>query len=101
MRDPRRPTYRLPPGPTALWDWMERRVLNQREAARVLGVHYMSLNQMLRGKRKPGLTNALLIEKRAGIPAGLWARTRVSAPKRRKSVAAVTVNNESAYSHAD
>lgn len=67
---------KLPPGPEALWDWMERRGLNQREAAEVLGIHYVSLNQFLHGRR-PGLAIALRIEQHAGIAPGVWMRTRV------------------------
>ena len=78
---------------------MDRRGLNQRESAKVLGVHYMSLNQMLKGHRKPGLANALLIEQRAGIPACLWVRTRVSQAKRRKSTPPVSENKQTGYRH--
>jgi len=73
------------PGVAALWDWMERRRLNQREAAQILGLHFMSLNQILHGHRRPGLAIALRIEAHAGVPAGIWLRTAVRATKRRKT----------------
>ena len=54
-------------GAVALRDWMVRRGLNQREAAKVLAVHYMCLNQYLSGKRRPQLAVALRIEAHAGL----------------------------------
>lgn len=94
-----RPTH-LAPGPEALWDWMTRRGLNQRETAKTLGLHYMSLNQFLLGHRKPGLANALLIERHTGIPAGIWVRTRVSVQKRRKADIGATANKQTGYQRA-
>lgn len=93
-----RPTH-LAPGSEALWDWMDRRGFNQREAAEVLEIHFMSLNQILRGSRKPGLAIALRIERHAGIPAGIWLRTRVSATRRRKSETPVTTDKQVGNSH--
>jgi len=87
-------------GAVALRDWMVRRGLNQREAAKVLAVHYMCLNQYLSGKRRPQLAVALRIEAHAGVSAGLWALTSVSASKRRKSRALLTGDKQSAYGHA-
>lgn len=69
---------KLPPGPTALWDWMERMGLDQRQTAEMLGIHFVSLNQYLHGDRKPGLAVALRIERHTGINPGVWVRTQVS-----------------------
>jgi transcriptional regulator with XRE-family HTH domain len=87
-------------GATALWDWMERRGLNQREAAKVLELHFMSLNQYLHGHRRPGLAAALRIERHTGLPAGIWMRTPVSEKKRRKSGATVNADKQMAYGYA-
>ena len=69
---------KLPPGPDALWDWMERRGLDQRETAQLLGIHFVSLNQILHGDRRPGLAIAMRIERHTGINPGVWLRTPVS-----------------------
>lgn len=68
---------KMKPGPEALWDWMERRGLNQAEAAQLLHVHHVSLNQILMGRRRPGLAIAMRIERHTGINPGLWLRTTV------------------------
>lgn len=81
---------------------MERRDLNQREAAKVLGIHYMCLNQYLQvgaRRRTPGLASALRIQEKTGIPVTIWALTTVSAPKKRKIERAPSDNKQGAYSH--
>lgn len=57
---------------------MERRGLDQRETATLLGIHFVTLNQILHGDRRPGLAIALRIEAHTGINPGLWMRTQVS-----------------------
>lgn len=97
------PTSDLPnltPGAKALLGWLARMKLDQRAGAQVLGVHYMSLNQILRGKRKPGLAVALRIERHTGLPAGIWLRTAVSGTKRRKSDTSTSTNKHAAYDYA-
>lgn len=92
------------PGQKALRDWMERRDMNQREAAKVLGIHYMCLNQYLQigeRRRQPGLASALLIQDKTGIPMSIWALTKVSVTRRRKTNRPVTENKQAAYSHVD
>jgi plasmid maintenance system antidote protein VapI len=69
---------KLTPGAAALWDWMERRGLNQQEAAVILGIHYITLNQVLQMRRVPALTTAVLIERQTGIVPAVWARTGVN-----------------------
>lgn len=54
---------------------MKRSRINQREAARIIGVHYTFLNQILAGRRTPGLANAVTIERETGIPVAAWAPT--------------------------
>ena len=57
---------------------MERRGFDQREAAQFLGIHYMTLNQILHGRYRPGLAIAVRIERSTGINPGIWLRTWVS-----------------------
>lgn len=87
-------------GAIALRDWKDRRGLNQREAAKVLGVHYMCLNQYLLGRRLPGLAVALRIEREAGVSAGLWTRTVVSGTRKRKAKTNGNDYKHAAYGHA-
>jgi len=56
--------------------WIKRSELTQRAAARLLGIHYTYLNQILTGRRSPGLTNAANIEAITGIPGLAWVTTR-------------------------
>ena len=55
--------------------WLGRSGLTQRAAARLLGMHYTHLNQILRGRRTPALANAVRIERETGISAGAWVPT--------------------------
>lgn len=77
---------KLPPGPNALWDWMDRMGFDQRQTAQLLGIHFVSLNQILHGDRRPGLAIAMRIERHTGINPGIWLRTPV-----RESRSAVAV----------
>lgn len=66
-------------GRDRLAQWLERSKLNQREAAVLLGMHYTHLNQILSGRRTPGLANAVQIEQKTGIPAEAWLASEVGA----------------------
>jgi transcriptional regulator with XRE-family HTH domain len=57
--------------------WLDRSKLNQREAAVLLGMHFTHLNQILSGRRTPGLANAVTIERATGIPAEAWLASEV------------------------
>ncbi len=57
---------------TRLADWIERTKVSQRHAAKLLGMHFTFLNNVLTGRRVPGLTNAVKIERVTGIPAVSW-----------------------------
>lgn len=46
--------------------------MNQREAADVLGVHPVVLNEWLKGHKTPGLENAVGIEQVTGISVESW-----------------------------
>lgn len=55
--------------------WLDRSHLNQREAARIIGMHFTHLCQILAGRRSPGLANAIAIERETGIPVEAWVPT--------------------------
>lgn len=58
-----------------LRDWMERSKLTQRAAARLLGMHYTFLSQLLNDLRTPALGTAVRIERITGIPVEAWMPT--------------------------
>lgn len=62
-------------GRTQLADWIARRGVNQREAARILGMNFTNLNHLLNGRRRAGLAVAIQIERCTGIPAESWLPT--------------------------
>jgi len=57
--------------------WMTRSRVNQREAAKIIGMDHTFLNQILSGRRFPALANAVRIERITGIPAEAWLATAV------------------------
>lgn len=63
-------------GRIQLAEWIERRDVNQREAARILEMDFTVLNKILLGHRTPGLATALAIEQRTGIVVESWMPTR-------------------------
>jgi transcriptional regulator with XRE-family HTH domain len=62
-------------GREQLADWIERRGMNQREAARILGMDFTVLNKILLGHRTPGLATALAIQRHTGISVEVWMPT--------------------------
>lgn len=59
-------------GPEQLKEWMHRRQFLQREAAEHLGFDETYVSQILGRRRRPGLDNAIIIERRTGIPVEAW-----------------------------
>jgi transcriptional regulator with XRE-family HTH domain len=59
-------------GRERLAQWIERSKLNQVEAARIIGIDPTQLSQILVGKRRPGLDNAVKIEAKTGIVVEAW-----------------------------
>lgn len=60
--------------------WMGRAKLTQRAAAKLLGIHYTFLNQLLsvsNKRRSPALATAVTIERVTGIPVEAWMPTAV------------------------
>lgn len=64
-------------GPEQLRDWMQRRQVNQTEAAELLGITAVFLSQLLNSKRQPGLGNAVKIERMTGISVESWLLNEV------------------------
>lgn len=63
-----------------LREWITRSRLTQREAAKLLGIHYTFLSQILNRsgrKRSPALATAVRIEQVTGIPVEAWVPTDV------------------------
>ena len=60
-------------GADQLRDWMERRGFNQTETATYLAFDMPYISQLVNGARNPGLTNAVHIERKTGIPVEAWA----------------------------
>lgn len=65
-------------GPEQFRDWMERRGVNQREAAELLSITDVFVSQILNNVRTPGLANAVKIERLTGIPVESWLLTELS-----------------------
>jgi len=59
-------------GATRLRAWLVREHYSQRELAAACQMHYTHINQILSGRRNPGLAIATRIEKLTKIPASIW-----------------------------
>lgn len=59
-------------GREQLTDWMKRRGLTARETAAQFGWDETFVSKIVRGERRPGLTNAVKIERETGIPVAAW-----------------------------
>lgn len=60
-------------------DWMARRQVNQRQAAKMLGWHWTVLWKILSGRRRPTITRAIQIQQLTGISVEAWLPTNVGA----------------------
>lgn len=60
-------------GPDELRDWMRRRGFTQADAARYLDYEESLMSKILNGQHRPGLQNAVNIERLTGIPVEAWA----------------------------
>lgn len=60
-------------GAEQLLRWMKRRRFSQTEAAEYFGFDRHYLNKIIKGHKRPGLDNAVLIEQRTGIPVKSWS----------------------------
>jgi transcriptional regulator with XRE-family HTH domain len=70
-------TTTAPTGSERLAQWIERGKLSQVEAARIIGIDKTQLSQILNDKRRPGLDNAVRIERATGISVEAWVPTPV------------------------
>lgn len=68
-------------GAKQLQEWMDRRwplsERKAREAAEHFGWDESFISQLLRGDRRPGLTNAIKIERKSGIPVEAWVSSEL------------------------
>lgn len=62
-------------GQEQLRAWLERSKLTQRAGAKLLGIHYTFLSQILRTDRSPALATAVRIERLTGVPVEAWMPT--------------------------
>lgn len=62
-------------GREQLADWIVRCHLTQRNAAVKLGLHFTTLNKILSGCRRPGLSIAIQLQRLAGVPVEAWTPT--------------------------
>lgn len=60
-----------------LSDWMERRGLDQRSTAELLGMNETFVSKLMKGHRRPGLTNALKIQRMTGVSVEAWESSRL------------------------
>ena len=79
-------------GSEQLRDWMDRRTVNQRAAAELLGITEVFLSQLVNAKRQPGLANAIKIERMTGISVESWLLTGVNESAEPDSPEAVNDN---------
>lgn len=79
-------------GPEQLRDWMKRRwplsARPAREVADYFGWDESFISQLLSGSRRPGLTNAIKIERGAGIPVEAWVSSQLDEYARPESIKA-------------
>lgn len=57
---------------------MERREVNQRQAAELIEMNEVHFSQILNGQRRPGLDTAIKIEEHTGVPVRSWTLSEVS-----------------------
>lgn len=58
-------------------DWLRKRGFSQADAARYLQLDEPYVSVLLRGKRTPGLDNAIHLERLTGIPVEAWASSEL------------------------
>lgn len=64
-------------GSIQLKDWQKRQGMNEREAARKLGVHFTTYNRFIIRVRMPSRRLAITIQDITGIPVAAWTDTVV------------------------
>jgi transcriptional regulator with XRE-family HTH domain len=72
-------------GRERLREWLVRSKLSQRAGARLLGMHFTFLSQLLRNnayRRSPSLATAVKIQRVTGIPVEAWMPTSVDDQRR-------------------
>jgi transcriptional regulator with XRE-family HTH domain len=64
-------------GREQLKEWMHRRRFLQVEAAEYIGIDVTHLNKILNTSHTPGLTTAIKIERKTGIPVEAWVASEI------------------------
>ena len=77
------------PGRERLAQWIKRSKLDQQETAALIEMDPAVLSKILVGRRRPGLDNALKIERVTGIPVEAWQ----SSPEDEKSTEPATAGS--------
>lgn len=81
-----------PSGRQLVREWLVRSCLNQKEAALRIGVTPAYLSEILGGTKRPGLDNAVWIERVTGVPVEAWVPTRVGGMARTEDRTCSIVN---------
>jgi transcriptional regulator with XRE-family HTH domain len=80
MVQPQKSAQAMPEPLRQLVSWRKRLGMDQKSAARVLGIGQGALSEIERGKRFPSLRNALRIERGANIPVEAWVDPSTTTP---------------------
>lgn len=65
-------------GSRQLADWIARRGITQREAAKLLGFTEQFVGALVLGRKRPGLSRAVTLEDVAGISVRSWQVSQLS-----------------------
>lgn len=84
----------MQPAREQLKDWIDRRQYNQREAANYLGFDESHLSSLLGGRRQPGLSNAIKLERLTGIPVEAWMSSELDESKQHQQVSPDNANTD-------
>jgi plasmid maintenance system antidote protein VapI len=71
----------MQPGHVQLQEWIDRQgFVTHMDAAKFMGFHFSFISHLLKGRRRPGLRNAVKIEGVTGIPAEAWVPISMGKP---------------------
>lgn len=81
-------------GAQQLREWIDRRGVTDRDAAKIIGLNHTFLSNLVTGKRRPGLVNALKVERATGIPVEAWTPTTVGKNRKATKLTVVNTNDD-------
>jgi antitoxin component HigA of HigAB toxin-antitoxin module len=73
-------TQHMKSGAEQLLDWMKRRGFTATETSEHFGWDLTFVSKLINGRRLPGLTNAVKIERETGIPVEAWLSSGLDTP---------------------